>query len=85
MSTDIKSITEKTLIPISLLTIIIGAAMWLTSLWELSKTSAKDIEEIKIEQKESGREVDQKFDKILNELSYLKGKIDTHFGVKAKE
>lgn len=82
---QVKSITEKTLVPISLLIVIIGAVMWLTSLWELSKSSAAAIKEIKEEKTAHNIAVELKFNMILTELNYLKGKLDGRFEQKAKE
>ena len=45
-------ITEKTLIPVSLVVVIVGGVFWFSNLWAVSKQNAEDIKEIKIKQEE---------------------------------
>ncbi len=42
-----QKITEKTLLPISLLTVIAGAIFWLSALYVRQESSAKDLAELK--------------------------------------
>ena len=72
---DLKKITETTLIPISLAIVLFGGVFWMSTIWNTMNTNSKFIAEIKADKKIETKEISDKFDKILNELYYLKGAI----------
>jgi hypothetical protein len=64
-----KVLSEKTLIPISAIGLVIGAAMWITAVYAQGEENAKAILEIK-----SQREKDS--DRIYHELELVNDKLD---------
>ena len=78
---DLKKITEQTLIPISLVIVLFGGVFWVTNIWSSVETLKKDFTEQREVQKQSSRDQNEKFDKIMNELYYLKGAVN---GIKKK-
>jgi predicted RND superfamily exporter protein len=74
---ELKKITEQTLVPISLVILLFGGVFWLTTMYSSLSTNTKDIFEMKANIKEDKKDTQEKFDKILNELYYLKGAVNS--------
>lgn len=68
-------ITEKTLIPISLLTIIVGGVFWLTNIYFSTATNASEIKELKQQRKDDTILINEKLDKLIEDVSFIKGKL----------
>ena len=66
-----KRITEQTLVPISLVIVILGVAVWVSTIKSDTKANADDIERIEKEQKEYVRTVRR----IDERLSRIEGKV----------
>jgi TolA-binding protein len=64
-----KVLTENTLIPISAITIVFGAALWLTSIYKQGEVNAQQITEIK-------NQKTAEFDKLEQKIDRLNEKID---------
>jgi hypothetical protein len=62
-------LTRETLIPIGFLTLVFGAAMWLTSMWKQGEVNASQIKEIKVDQERNN-------DKIYDRLGRIEDKLD---------
>jgi len=60
---------EKTLIPIGAVTLIFGAAVWLSSVWYQGDVNAAQIQELKSNQ-------DRDMDKVYEKLDKIDSKID---------
>jgi hypothetical protein len=60
---------EKTLIPIGAVSLIFGAAVWLSSVWYQGDVNAAQIQEIKATQ-------ERDLDKVYNKLEKIDSKID---------
>jgi hypothetical protein len=66
-------ISEKTLIPLSAISVVIGASMWLTSVWKQGEATAQELSEFKktthIAEERIYRELEKinyKLDKIMD-------------------
>ena len=46
MATQIKSITEKTLVPITMVIAVLGAALWLSNIYFLANNNAENINDL---------------------------------------
>jgi hypothetical protein len=79
---ELKKITEQTLVPISLVIILFGGVFWITNIWSSVETLKKDFTEQRETTKQAERDTNEKFDKIMNELYYLKGAVN---GAKQKK
>ncbi len=75
--TELKKITEQTLIPISLVVILFGGVFWITNIWGSVESLKKDFAEQRVVEQQKSRDTNEKFDKIMNELYYLKGAMST--------
>jgi len=64
-------ITEGTLLPISLVIVIIGGASWLTTIHAGEKVNAENIVEMKTQTKEFSDKVDHKLDTVLDRLARI--------------
>lgn len=73
---EIKKITEQTLVPISLIIILFGGVFWITNIWSSVESLKKDFTEQRAHNAQETRDVNEKFDKIMNELYYLKGAVN---------
>jgi hypothetical protein len=69
---SMKTITEKTFIPISLLIVIIGVVVWITTVSGKTDANTKDISDIKIGQQEYNKDLHE----INTRLSRIEGKLD---------
>ena len=63
------AITEKTLIPLSLLLVIAGGIFWFSSMYSQTQANAESIVEVKQQQKDDRKE-------ILDRLNVIDLKID---------
>ena len=68
-------LSEKTLIPISLVITIIGGVVWLTTLWFRTEAQAQNIAEVKAEQKSLVREVQDNNKEVMKKLIELEVKL----------
>jgi len=66
---------EKTLIPIGAVTLIFGAAVWLSSVWYQGDVNAAQIQEIKATQERDLDKVYEKLDKIDSKIDRIIEKI----------
>lgn len=71
----LKSITENTLIPISLVIVIIGGVSWLTAIHAGEQKNAENIMQIKADSKEFSESVDHKLDSVLDRLARIEEQI----------
>lgn len=62
-------LSEGTLIPVSLLVVIVGGVFWLSSMYAQTNANAESVVEIKQQQKDDRKE-------IMDRLSLIDGKID---------
>jgi hypothetical protein len=60
---------SSTLIPLGALSLVFGAAMWLTSIWKQGEANASQIQEVKHDQEKN-------LDKVYQKLEKIDGKID---------
>ncbi len=74
--TDI--ITEKTLIPISLISIVCGGMMWLSAMWYKTEATASELVEVKSEVRKL--QVD-----VIDRLARIETKLDSMKSPKSKE
>lgn len=65
----IKAITDKTMIPLSFVVIIISGAIWITTLSNKTEANTNTIETYV-----------KKLDKIIQDLGYIKGKLGIRDG-----
>lgn len=75
-----KVITEKTLIPISLVITIIGGTLWLSALWYDNRANAKNIEVLKVDQKLLAEELVETQKKMIESLTRIETKLDIKKG-----
>lgn len=68
-----KKITERTLIPISLVTIIIGGVLWLSDMHFQAYSNAQDIESIKVHLKSSTHKQTTLLMDIRDRISKIEG------------
>lgn len=78
-----KAVTEKTLIPISLVITILGGVVWFTTLWARSESFATELAEVKAEQKTMRQDTQtmlESFNKtnleIVKQLGKIEGRLD---------
>lgn len=64
-----EKITEKTLIPISLVAMLIGGVVWLSVMWYRTDASAKDIHQMK-------RDMAVLNDEVIDRLARIETKLD---------
>jgi hypothetical protein len=64
-----KILSEKTLVPVSAISLIIAASMWLTSIWRQGEANAAQISDVKAIQLREN-------DKIYRELEKINDKLD---------
>ena len=64
-------ITEKTLVPISLLAVLAGGVFWLSSMYAQTTANAQAIVEIKEAQKDDRREIIERLNHIDNKIDRL--------------
>jgi hypothetical protein len=57
MVDKVKRITEDTLIPISLVIMLVGGVFWLTSMYNATAANSKDIAELKVKQEQYNQTV----------------------------
>ena len=69
-------ITEKTLVPISLVITIIGGVVWLTTLWARTEAQAQALIEVKTEQRALVYEIKDNNKEVLKKLIELEIKIE---------
>lgn len=65
-------ISEKTLVPLSLIAVLVGGIAWLTDMHFTSRANAKDIQEIKIDYKGLSTKLYDKVDEINKQLTEIK-------------
>lgn len=80
MTKGMRSITEKTLVPLGLVIMICGGVVWLTEMSVKSNEVSKSVDEIKVEavKREERyyqvmRQIDVKYDVINERLSRIEG------------
>lgn len=71
MKQEWKVISEKTLIPIGALSVIVGAVMWLTSVWKQGDANAAQIQDIKATQQHENDRIYDKLDKMDAKIDHL--------------
>lgn len=64
-------LSEKTLVPVGILAILFGAAMWLTTIWKQGEANATQIQEVKTNQMRDIDKIYEKLDKISDKLDQL--------------
>ena len=69
------SITEKTLIPVSLVITFISVALWVSAIWYDTKANAKDIESLKIEKKVLAEQLVQIQKIMIEKLTRIETKL----------
>lgn len=69
------SITEKTLIPISLVLTIIGGVVWLTTLWARTEAHANEISDLKSDVRAVAIEVRENNKEVMKKLIELEVKL----------
>lgn len=62
-------LTQRTLVPVGIVTIVFGASMWLTSVWKQGEANAAQIQEIKLQH-------DKNIDKVYQQLEKISDKLD---------
>lgn len=69
MGEQIKKISEKTLVPISMVITLFGGVAWLTNLYAENKSHGSEIREIKQMQ----TRYDEKLDRVIEKLNRIEG------------
>ena len=72
-----KTITEQTLLPLSLVGVLIGGVFWFSNLWAISKQNSEEIKEIKSKQEEYVQnmyQVNQRLSRIEGALGVKNGR-----------
>lgn len=69
MSEQIRKISEKTLVPISLVITLFGFVVWLTNLYAENKSHGAEIKDIKTMQVH----YDEKIDRVMEKLNRIEG------------
>jgi formyltetrahydrofolate synthetase len=69
--TDWKVLSERTLIPISAISLVVGASMWLTSVWKQGEANAAQIQEMKANQAHDNDRIYDQLEKINEKLDRL--------------
>lgn len=57
-------ISEKTLVPIGLISVVVGCVVWLTTVWRQGEANAAQIQEVKDSQRHDNDRIYEKLDKI---------------------
>jgi hypothetical protein len=70
-TSTIKSITESTLLPISLVITLIGGVVWLSTIWYKADANAYAINEVKQSIKEDKQFLREDLTKINDKLDYI--------------
>ena len=70
-------LNEQTLIPLSFMMILAGGIIWLTNIWAISQANSQAISALEKTAHERDTEISRKFDRIIQDLSYIKGQIDS--------
>jgi hypothetical protein len=78
MNAAFNKITENTLLPISLVIILAGGIMWLSSVWHQGNANAHSISELK-EQRKYDRE------EIMRKLEIIDAKLDRTLEIKGSK
>jgi len=73
---SVVKLTEKTLVPISLIIVLLGAMLWLSEIYAMAKHSSEEIKAIKQEKRQDLDAINNKFDRILSDLNYIKGRVE---------
>lgn len=68
---EVKTLTESTLIPISAIGLIFGAAAWVTTIYKQGEANAKEIAEIKDARSHDIEKIEVKLDRINDKLDRL--------------
>lgn len=72
MNAERKTIlSNETLVPVGMLSIIFGFCMWLTTVWATGQDNSKDISEMKIQRRVDMEELKKEIDKISEKLDRL--------------
>ena len=69
-------LTEKTLVPVSLILVLLGGVLWLSEIYAMAKHSTEEIKSIKLEKRQDLDAINAKFDRILSDLNYIKGRVE---------
>lgn len=70
-------ITERTLIPISLVTIVMGGIFWLSAMWFRTEASAQDVSRLKQDVNNLNTEVIDRLARIETKLDIMsKGEVN---------
>lgn len=64
-------LSQETLVPIGLIGVIFGAAMWLTSIWKQGEANASQIVEVKQNHDKNMDRIYDKLEKIADKLDHL--------------
>jgi len=72
----IKEITDKTMIPLSLVSVFIGGVVWLTTLNDKTEANTRMLTDVK----DKHEKYERKLDKIIQDLGYIKGKLGIRDG-----
>ena len=73
---SISKITELTLLPISLVIVIIGGVVWLTQIYALANSNKTSVVEIKDRQESVYNRLDSNLNSIDRRLSRIEGKLN---------
>ena len=73
-------ISEKTLIPLSLLSAIVGGVIWLTTIFDQGRANAQVISEIKDGIEELNEKIYIQLQSINTRLSRIEGKLSSEKG-----
>lgn len=76
MGERINKITENTLLPVSLVVILVGGVFWLTTLYNQTVSNAQDISAIETKQDLLTKELTEKQSLILDRLSRIEGRLE---------
>lgn len=74
---DTKSIiSEQTMIPLSFMAILAGGIIWLTNIWATVQANSQAISTLEKTVNERDNEINKKFDRIIQDLGYIRGTLD---------
>lgn len=60
-----KILDEKTLVPVTVIGVVFGAAMWLTSMWKQGEVNAAQIQELKTDIATKLDKIEAKVDRLI--------------------
>jgi hypothetical protein len=63
-----KILDEKTLVPVTVVGVVFGAAMWLTSMWKQGEVNAAQIQELKTDIATKLDKIEAKVDRLIEKL-----------------